>query len=201
VSTGITFDSLSEAKEYQKRMVQTEQVASSIKREGGEFVVTLLEKKPVKTWIVPRKELEKYKGKEVSGRHLGTEEGHDIWLAEKAGTGTHLHELGHARHGHVEMGGLTLGDRIDRELDAEIYAWLAKDKELNPRVAWNAVRQAFTWNPRANKVSIINEVSRRLEERGIPVTAEDKKWFIDATMVKTDEPEIEEWKESMKEEF
>jgi len=201
MTTGISFDNLQEAREYQRKMIQTEQVASNIRREGNRYMVTLLERKPVKIFNVPQKEMEKHLGREATGFHKERGGEHGVWFTKDTSTKTKLHEIGHARHGHANIGGVTFGDRIDRELDAEIYAYLAMGKELTPHVAVDAISQAYTWRPRMNWVSVINAVANKLEERGIQVTKEDKEWLFDTTLSKTDDPELEEWKESLRKEF
>jgi len=195
----ITFDNLKEAREYQDRLIRTEQIASRIKKDRNKYIVTFVSKEPVKMYNVSSEDLEDWGA--PAGLHAEEKGTHHIYISEKGDTGTKLHELGHARHGHKSIGGITFDNRIERELDAEIYAWQAKGKELNPRVGWNAVRQSIEDNPRMEYVSIINAVARKMEERGISVTKEDKEWFLDTTLAKTDDPEIEEYKQQLKEEF
>ncbi len=188
----VTFELLQEAREYQKRMAQTEQLASKIRREGSKYVVTLLGKEPIKIKTLTDAEVEEYGL--TGGTHATDEEGtHRIYLAPKVGTTTRLHEIGHARLGHRTTGGVTLPERIDRELEAEIYAWQARDKELNAHVGWNAVRTALEINPKGDPVSIVNAVSRKIEEKGISVSKEDKGWFLETLFTKYPE-EVEELK-------
>lgn len=202
----ISFTNKKEALEYQKMMVQTEQIASSLNIKDGKYIVTLIDKESINIHVIPTKEYyETEEGAEgARGIHFGPyldEKDHNIYIPPNASTSTKLHELGHARYGHKVIIPSTLTNLIKRELDAESFQYMAKDKELTFKIGVDTIKQVINNYPRMNPISIINEVSRKLEERGIEVTRKNKKWFIDNIYTKTNDPEVEEWKEDLKEEF
>ena len=126
---------------------------------------------------------------------------HEVRVLKGSSSKTKLHELGHARLGHLGDGGRTLDELIDRELDAEMFAWLASDRKLTPRMGHTAVLSALTNRPDLDVVGLVNLVSRKLEIRGIRVGRDDRRWFIDTCFRKTDDFEIEWAKEETKNEF
>jgi hypothetical protein len=198
LGSGITFNDYREAREYQE-MLLGEGVNSSLVNQHGQYVVVPKEKSNIDMRIIDKAEM----GEHSAGEHwsfLG-EEKHTIYIEPKASTRTKLHEVGHAIAGHKTAGGRTTGVQIERELDAEIYAWKQQGRELDYRVGSDVLRQCATskgiWG--GDIRSAINEVSRRMEHRGIHVTRENKRDLIDLIYAKTDDPEIEAWKEKLKE--
>lgn len=177
MSSGITFDDYREAREYQQ-MLALEGINSNIENKWGKYVVTQKGRSNIEMSTVPKEAL----GKGVGGSHIGYKEKHIIKLQPRASTRLKLHEIGHAKADHRSTGGLTTGDRIERELDAEIYAWQTQGKKPNFRVGVDILRQLL--NPReglwgGSTEGAFNEVARRLEKRGITVTRENKHELVD----------------------
>jgi len=199
VSSGVTFYDYREARDYQERLAQ-EGINSHFEKRQGTYVVTPKEKTKITMRTGTEEELG---GSEYAGVQYGYKSGeHEILVRPKASTKVRLHEIGHAVSGHEVIGGRTTAVIIDRELDAEIYAWEQKGKTPNYRVGIGVLRQLCREAKSWDRVrSLINEVSRKMEERGITVTREDKGELVDFIYDKTDDPEIEEAKEQLKESF
>jgi len=199
VSSGVTFYDYREARDYQERLAQ-EGINSHFEKRQGTYVVTPKEKTKITMRTGTEEELG---GSEYAGVQYGYKSGeHEILVRPKASTKVRLHEIGHAVSGHEVIGGRTTAITIDRELDAEIYAWEQKGKTPNYRVGADVLRQLCREAKSWGRVrSLINEVSRKMEERGITVTREDKGELVDFIYDKTDDPEVEAAKEQLKESF
>jgi len=104
------------------------------------------------------------------GRYSGERE---IVLPPKASTRTRLHELAHKRLGH-EPGRMTVSEFVDREIEAEVFAWEAMDKELNPRVGGPALMALIEDYDFSNEEAL-ELVVGRLEAVGIQVSEADRK--------------------------
>jgi len=96
----------------------------------------------------------------------------------KPSTKTRLHELGHKVLGH-EPGLMALNELIDRELDAESYAYRAMDKPLTYKIGISIVCELVQdWGLSPSEASGL--VERRLAARGIKVSRrarQDLNWF------------------------
>jgi len=99
------------------------------------------------------------------GKYLG--EGL-IELPLKATTKTRLHELAHKRLGH-EPGMMPARELVDREIDAETWAWEAMDKKPTHRVGLPAMQsliEDYDYSIR----EAVGLVISRLKAKGIPIT-------------------------------
>lgn len=197
MSSGITFLDYKEAREYQEMLLK-EGMNSSLSKQHGGYVVVPKEKTNIKMKTVPQEIL----GEHTAGEHWGYPEGHIIAFRPRASTRIKLHEVGHAKADHRTVGGIKTGDIIERELDAESYAFRQQGREVNYRVGADAVRQLAAESKDLNQLnSIINEVSRRMERRGIKVTRENKQDLFDLTLAEVDDPEVEKWKTGLREQL
>lgn len=101
-----------------------------------------------------------------------------IELFGKPSTRTRLHEIGHKVLGH-EPGRMTLSQFVDRELDAEEYAYKCMDKKPTHRIGAPIVYELVEdWglDPRES----VRVVTNRLAARGIKVgkrARRDLNWF------------------------
>jgi citrate lyase gamma subunit len=101
-----------------------------------------------------------------------------------------------------QWGGIRSGDIIERELDAEIFAYKQQGRKIDYMVGADVLRQCGNQKIWGGDIrSAINEVARRMERRGIQVTRENKRALVDMIYAKTEDPEIEEWKRKLKEEI
>lgn len=99
------------------------------------------------------------------GRYLG--EGY-IELPPKASTRTRLHELAHKRLGH-ELGDMSAREFVDKEIDAEKWAWETMDKKPTHRVGIPAIISLIE-DYDYSVQEAIGLVLERLRVKGVPVT-------------------------------
>jgi len=104
------------------------------------------------------------------GRYLG--EGY-IELPPKASTRTRLHELAHKRMGH-ELGDTSAREFVDKEIDAEKWAWETMDKRPTHRVGLPAV-VSLVEDYDFSIQEALRLVIKRLKMKGIPVTKSGRK--------------------------
>ncbi len=101
----------------------------------------------------------------------------EAYVPKGSSTRTRLHELGHIEFGHTE-GDKTIGEFIEEELDAEVYAYESMDKKLTYRIGFGPVIdlvQRFGVHPLEAAGYVIWE----LEERGIEVSDKARENLIE----------------------
>ena len=200
MSSGITFSSYREAREYQQILLR-EGTNSNLERRQGQYIVTPKGKTNIEIIEVGKDAIG---SGALQGIYLEGEHGSTILIESSANTAAKLHELGHAA-GHHKGKGATLGIDIDREIDAEIYAWRKQGRELNYRIGINALLTWFNktkvWKEQNIEQirSAINEVSRKMEAKGISVTRENKEDIVDILYSTSHSPEAEEAKKRLRE--
>jgi len=96
-----------------------------------------------------------------------------ITLPLKASTRSRLHELAHKKFGH-EPGVMTVSTFVDRELEAEAYAYKMMDKPISYKIGIPILSELINdWDFGEDKV--LNLVVRRLRHMGIKVSRTDSR--------------------------
>ena len=89
-------------------------------------------------------------------------------------TATRLHELHHKLAGH-EPGSYTPQEAASNEVDAEVFSWEKRGKELNPRVGYPAYVSLLSEGIKPRRAFGI--VSQELRSRHILIEREDIDWY------------------------
>jgi len=105
----------------------------------------------------------------IKGKYLG--EG-VVELSPKASTKTRLHELAHKKFGH-EPGRMSVDEFVDKEIDAEKWAWETMDRKLTHRVGLPALMSLID-DYNFSDMKSLNIVIRRLKAKGIPVSMDGR---------------------------
>lgn len=94
----------------------------------------------------------------------------------KPSTRTRLHELAHKNLGH-EPGKMTVKELVNRELDAEAWAWEAMDKKPNYKIglpAYLDLVDRFNFS----SCEALGLVSHQLRRRGIEFDTAATNWYL-----------------------
>jgi len=98
-----------------------------------------------------------------------------VFLPKGVSTSVRLHELGHEAYGHGYETSKNLRDIIFEEIEAEIYSWENRGKEVTYRVGIEAVKQLVHDHGYTPKEAVYWVSLHLVEDFNISVSKEDKK--------------------------